>query len=103
MTLTGRVRAAGMLGVLLVSVGCYESEFPMDGTPQANVEQALVGVWRCVPHNAKVTERPATITVVRGRERTYAVTFQQDGKDAEHYEAYASMVQGTVAAARRLS
>lgn len=27
--------------------GCYESPFPIDSVPRANVEPALIGVWRC--------------------------------------------------------
>jgi hypothetical protein len=103
-TLSGRVRAAGVLSALLVSLGCYESPFPIDAAPQAEVEPALLGVWRCVPHDAKATEHPATITVARGRERMYAVTFQEDGKEADRYEVHASVVRGeTILNTRDLS
>jgi len=93
-TLSGRVRAVGALATLLLSGGCYESRFPIDATPQARIEPALLGVWRCVPHDAKPTEPPATMTVARGRERMYSVSFQEDGKEAARYEAYASAVRG---------
>jgi hypothetical protein len=94
MTLSVRVRAAGVLTAVLSSVGCYVSKFPMDAQPQADADQGVVGVWRCVPHGATVTERPATITVAPAVKRVYAVTFQEDGKDASRYEAHASIVGG---------
>jgi hypothetical protein len=92
-TLYGRVRAVGVLSALLVSVGCYESPFPIDAAAQADVEPALLGIWRCLPHDAKVTEQPITITVVRGRELMYAVTLQEDGQEADRYEVHASVVR----------
>jgi hypothetical protein len=94
MMLSGRVRAAGMLTAMLATWGCYVSKFPMDAQPQADADQGVVGVWRCVPHDADVTERPATITVAPAGKRVYAVTFQEDGKEASHHEAYASIVGG---------
>lgn len=89
--------------IVLVSVltilgcaACYESAFPIDATPQADVEQALVGVWRCVGYDAKATDRPATLTIGRGEERRYAVTLQEDGRSPDRYEAYASSIAGEV-------
>lgn len=104
MTLSGGVRAVGMLSALLVSQGCYESTFPIDAAPQAAVQPALLGVWRCVLHDAKATEQPATMTVARGREGMYAVTYQEAGKEADRYEAHASVVRGeTILNTRDLS
>jgi hypothetical protein len=65
----------------------------MDEHPQADAEPAIVGTWRCVAHGAKATERPATITIKPKADRVYAVTFQEDGDDADHYESYASVVR----------
>lgn len=85
-----------MLLALLGCAGCYESAFPIDAAPQADAEQALVGVWRCLSFDAKATERPATLTIARGAERRYAVTFQEDGSSAGSYEAYGSSIGGEV-------
>ncbi len=81
--------AAGALSAVLACVSCYESRFPIDPQPQADGGQELVGIWRCVPIDGRPTQRPATITFVPTAGRALAVTFQEDGKEADHYEAYA--------------
>ena len=75
--------------------GCYESEVPLDSTPRMEVDGAWLGTWRCLPFNADADEQPATVRVDRGAERYYAVTWQESGKDPEHYEAFASSVRAT--------
>jgi len=94
-------RATGCLNVMVVlavlgCAGCYESPFPIDSVPQANVEPALIGVWRCLPFDEAATKPAATLTIARGAERRYAVTLQGDGDPAESYEAYGSSIGGDV-------
>lgn len=96
MTRLTRVRTIGWLLALLGCAGCYESAFPIDAAPQADVEQALVGAWRCLSFDAKTTERPATLTIALGADRRYTVTFQEDGKPADSYDAYGSSIGGEV-------
>ena len=94
-------RATGCLNVLAVLVflgcsGCYESAFPIDIAPQADVEPALIGVWRCLPFEETATEPAFTLTIAWGAERRYAVTLEEDGDSTESYEAYASSIDGEV-------
>jgi hypothetical protein len=94
-------RVTGCLNVLVVLAflgcsGCYESAFPIDSSPQADVEPALLGVWRCLPFDEAATEPAVTLTIARGAERRYAVTLQEDGDSAESYEAHASSIDGEV-------
>ena len=92
---TGCVNVIVVLAVLGCS-GCYESPFPIDSVPQANVEPALIGVWRCLPFDEAATQPAATLTIARGAERRYAVTLQEDGDPAERYEAYGSSTTGVL-------
>lgn len=90
--------AKGHSLVLLLSLmpmaGCY-SLFPLDASPQLQVDEKVLGTWRCIPFGADETE---TATVVlqhdRGPARTYALTWQESGQEAESYEAFASLVAG---------
>jgi hypothetical protein len=91
--LTSVVRA-GLFAAAVGTLGCYESTFPIDASPQADVDQALLGVWRCVADQADASENAATITVTQTADRLYAVTFQEDAKTPDHYEAHASVVGG---------
>jgi hypothetical protein len=70
--------------------GCYESAFPMNGKPVDDIDQALVGAWRCLPVNQKTTDRAATMTVSPGTGRIYPVRFQEDGGDESRYEVYSA-------------
>jgi hypothetical protein len=80
-------------------VACYDSESPIDPEPQLEVEQRLLGAWRCLPSAGKVTDKPATMTVTQLRPRVYSVLFDED-----RYEGYSSVVQGrTIANVKSLS
>jgi hypothetical protein len=74
--------------------GCYESDFPLDPSPQLGVWQAWLGTWRCLPVNADADEQPATLRVKLGPERWYDVTWQEGSKQ-DRYEGFTSVVVGT--------
>ena len=86
-------RAAVALVALLCTGGCYESDIPLDPAPQFAVDPALLGTWRCLPFDADAQEQPATVVVESPRDRLYGITWQEEGKKADRYEAYASSVR----------
>jgi hypothetical protein len=83
------VIAAALLG------GCYESDFPLDAAPALDVEEQWLGTWRCLPFNADADEDPVTVSVRRGAERRYDITWLESGKAPERYGAFASSVGDT--------
>jgi len=78
-----------------LAAGCYESDVPLDPTPTLEVEEAWLGTWRCLPFNADADEDPVTVSVKRGSERRYDITWLESGKAPEHYGAFASAVGDT--------
>jgi hypothetical protein len=78
---------------MAMSAGCYESEFPLDASPQLEVEEAWLGTWRCLPMAADVDEQPATLRVKRGGDRRYDATWQEGDKAPERYEGFTSAVR----------
>jgi len=96
MTRAGGFCAVAVLSVTMAGIGCYESEFPIDADPQADIDEALLGVWRCLDFDAKPTESAFTITIAPAPERRYSGTLQEDGKTPVRYEAHASSVAGDV-------
>lgn len=78
-----------------LAAGCYESDVPLDPTPTLEVEEAWLGTWRCLPFNADADEDPVTVSVQRGTERRYDITWFESGKAPEHYGAFASAVGDT--------
>jgi len=75
-----------------LSAGCYESAFPLDSGPQADLAAGLPGAWHCVTSDR--SDRDLTLTIVRARDRVYDVTSQEFGEEPDRYEAYASLVGG---------
>ena len=71
---------------------CYESAFPLDLMPHADVDAKLSGTWHCITSDPG--DRDMTLTIARTRDRVYALTFQEFGEEADRYEAHASMVAG---------
>ena len=75
-----------------LSAGCYESEFPLDSEPQADLAAGLPGAWHCVTSDPG--DRDLTLTIERTRDRVYAVTLREFGQEPDQYEAHTSMVGG---------
>lgn len=90
-----RVRALAVFGAALLGAGCYESDVSLDPTPTLEVEEAWLGTWRCLPFNADADEDPVTVSVKRGAERRYDITWLESGKPPERYGAFASSVGDT--------
>lgn len=85
-----------MLVVLLAlgaHLGCYQSAFPLDGTPTAPLDAALLRRWRCTPASGSGV---VTITVKRASPTLYAITLAAPGEAPEEYEAYATPIAGQV-------
>ena len=79
---------------LAMSAGCYESDFPLDPSPQQGVWEAWLGTWRCLPVGADADEPPATLRVKRGPEQRYDATWQEGDKQ-ERYEGFTSAIGST--------
>ena len=73
----------------LVTGACFESKDPIDPSPRVAAAPAVFGTWRCLPVGGRVTDDPATLTVVDLGQRRYSVVFDED-----HYEGYTSVVHG---------
>jgi hypothetical protein len=88
------VRAMAVIAAALFG-GCYESDFPLDPASRLELEEAWLGTWRCLPFNADADEDPVTVSVKRGPERRYDITWLESGKAPERYGAFASSVGDT--------
>jgi hypothetical protein len=89
-----RARRAWMLAAAVLATSCYQSQTPLDPTPQVAVDARLLGVWRCVGPDP--SDDAITIRVAAAGSRSYAVTWEESGKAAaDHYEAYASAITGS--------
>ncbi|HXB54305.1 MAG TPA: hypothetical protein VN461_05950 [Vicinamibacteria bacterium] len=88
-------RLAAVVVLAMTGVGCYESEVPLDQAPQASIDPALVGAWRCLSFGAGSDVEAATLTVGRKTDVVYAIAFQEGQGEAERYEAHASLLKGT--------
>ena len=78
---------------LLVLSSCY-SDFPLDTTPQADRDEALLGAWRCLPANPSPTAQAGEFTFTRARDRVYGIRLEGGGDDPVSLEGYVSMVGG---------
>ena len=72
---------------------CYESSFPLDSEPQAELDSRILGGWRCMfaepeSHSVFALELKAT------GNRRYQATTMVAGGDLGRYEVYASTVNG---------
>src|SRR5262245_3364866 len=90
MTRARRGSASLVLCSTLLVAACYESAFPTEPRPKADIDRALPGTWRCLPFDQDPTEKPATITIAPEKGQVYAVTLQEDGGEPSRYEAFAS-------------
>ena len=87
-------RAMAVIATALVP-GCYESDFPLDPAPRLELEEAWLGTWRCLPFKADADEDPVTVSVKRGAERRYDITWLESGKAPERYGAFMSPIGNT--------
>ena len=78
---------------LLVLSSCY-SDFPLDTTPQGDLDEALLGAWRCLPANPSPTAQAGEFTFTRARDRVYGIRLEGGGDDPMSLEAYVSLVHG---------
>ncbi len=90
-----RLRRLVVLGIGALAAGCYESTFPLDRAPQADLPGGVVGSWRCLPADPDETDEAITVTVKRARDRIYDVTLQETNQEPDRYEGYASVVNGS--------
>jgi hypothetical protein len=88
-------RLAAVVFLAATGVGCYDSEVPLDKAPQASIDRALVGAWRCLPFESGGDAEATTLTVGRETDFVYAIALQEGQKEAERYEAHPSLVKGT--------
>lgn len=88
---------------VMAAAGCYESPVPLDPAPQADIDPAVIGSWRCLGSSPDSTGEAVTIEVKRLRERVYEADFIEEGQEPDRYEIHASLVKGkTVINARDL-
>jgi len=72
--------------------GCY-ADFPLDATPQVDLDDRLLGTWRCLPADVSADEEAATFVFSVVRDRVYGIQFQEEGKEPELYEAHVSRLK----------
>src|SRR5262245_64462818 len=66
---------AGLCGLLALAA-CYESDQPLDPTPQVDVDPALLGTWHCTDGEPHGDEKVAIMTVERAGQRLYRAIFK---------------------------
>jgi hypothetical protein len=81
-----------LLVVAISLIGCFESDFPLDATPQVDLDPALLGTWRCLPADPHPDTEAANFVVTRATERVYAITFEESDEEPARYEAYLSQL-----------
>jgi hypothetical protein len=80
------VRSTLTFLVVSLSVGltsCYDVYTPLDATPQVQVDQALLGEWRCLPMDPGPEQKAGTIVFVPTGERTYDINTPEDREKAK--------------------
>jgi len=89
-----RARRLLLLAAAAALGGCYEFEVPLDPTPTRDVDQALLGTWRCLGSNAKADDAPINFVVAAAGPRAYSIRIEASGDPPGQYEGYASEVKG---------
>jgi hypothetical protein len=87
------LKVLGCAIALLALAGCYESSFPLDATPQADIDSRLLGGWRCMfaepdSHSVFAMELKSL------GDRRYQATTMVAGGDLGRYQVHASLVKG---------
>jgi hypothetical protein len=74
-------------------VGCFESSFPLDPSPQMELDSRVLGGWRCMfaePDSHSVF----ALELKGGAGGQYQATTMVAGGDMGRYQVYASSVNG---------
>jgi hypothetical protein len=87
--------SAAVLSVTLTIVlpACY-SEFPIDPTPQAELDAALLGTWRCLPPDPRPDTDPANFILSTARPGVYSIRLEAKDEEPVLLEAHFSLVKG---------
>jgi hypothetical protein len=86
------LQKVGAAAVLVLCVGY--SDFPIDTTPQADLDTKLLGTWRCLPPDARADVQPWTFAVSQARERVYGIRVESKDQPPRLLEAHASLISG---------
>ena len=81
------------LGLAILLSACY-SEFPLDQTPQAELDAAILGTWRCLPPDPKPDTDPLTFVVTTARPRVYSIRLEAKNEQPLLLEAHFSVING---------
>ncbi len=87
------LRRLVLLVVAIGLIGCFETDFPLDATPQVNLDPGLLGTWRCLPADLHPDTEAANFVVTPATERVYAIAFQETDAEPAQYKAYLSQLQ----------
>ena len=88
------LRVLGLsIGLAILLSACY-SEFPLDQTPQAELDPALLGTWRCLPFDPKPDTDPLNFVVGTARPSVYSIRLEAKDEQPLLLEAYFSVVRG---------
>jgi hypothetical protein len=87
--------SAAVLSVTLTIVlpACY-SEFPIDPTPQAELDAALLGTWRCLPPDPRPDTDAANFILSTARRGVYSIRLEAKDEEPVLLEAHFSLVNG---------
>ena len=80
------------VGTALLLSGCY-SEFPIDQAPQAELDAALLGTWRCLPAEPRRDTEPVNFVFGTARPGVYAVRLEVPDEKPALLEAHFSIVK----------
>jgi len=81
------------LGMAILLSACY-SEFPLDQTPQVELDPSILGTWRCLPPDPKPDTDPLTFVVATARPKVYSIRLEAKDEQPLLLEAYLSVVNG---------
>jgi hypothetical protein len=80
----------GTAGVLVLCVGY--ADFPIDTTPQIDVDAKLLGTWRCLPPGGRTDIEPWSFVVSQVRDRVYGIRVETKDQTPRMLEAHASLL-----------
>jgi len=80
----------GTAGVLVLCVGY--SEFPIDSTPQIDLDAKLLGTWRCLPPGGRTDIEPWSFVISQARDRVYGIRVEPKDQTPRLLEAHASLL-----------